>query len=132
MLYTTVRANFTVHTVVVGLVYNWLLRGPDHFDFHNEVTHVAIPVYLLADWVVRASRPGIGWNTLWIEASYPLGWALITLVRGEFAEWYPYCFLDPTGSLGWGGVSVYIIGITGIFVAGIAGAVALNHAHQRS
>ena len=132
VLYATVRANFTVYAVVVGLVYNWLLREPDHFDFHNEVTHVAIPVYLLADWVVRASRPRIGWNTLWIGASYPLAWALITLVRGEFVEWYPYFFLDPPGPLGWGGVSVYIIGITGIFVAGIAGAVALNHAHQRS
>lgn len=132
VLYTTVRANFTVYAVVVGLVYNWLLREPDHFGFHNEVTHVAIPIYLLADWVIRARRPRIGWNTVWIGASYPLAWALITLLRGQFVDWYPYFFLDPTGSLGWGGVTAYIVGITGIFLAAIAGAVAINHQHQRS
>ena len=131
VLYATVRANFTVYALVVGLVYNWLLREPDHFDFHNEVTHVAIPIYLLADWIIRARRPRIGWNTVWIGASYPLAWALITLVRGQFVYWYPYFFLDPTGSLGWGGVTAYIVGITAIFLAGIAGAVGINHLQQR-
>lgn len=132
VLYATVRANFTVYAMVVGLVYNWLLREPDHFDFHNEVTHVAIPIYLLADWIIRARRPRIGWNTVWIGASYPLAWALITLVRGQFVYWYPYFFLDPTGSLGWGGVTAYIVGITALFLAGIAGAVGINHLQQRS
>ena len=131
VLYATVRANFTVYAVVVGLVYNWLLREPDHLDFHNEVTHVAIPLYFLADWIIRARRPKIGWNTLWIGASYPLAWALITLVRGEFVQWYPYFFLDPTGSLGWAGVTAYVVGITAIFLAAIAGAVRINHLHQR-
>ena len=130
VLYATVRANFTVYAVVVGLVYNWLLREPDHFDFHNEVTHVAIPIYLLADWVIRARRPRIGWNTVWIGASYPLAWALITLVRGQFVDWYPYFFLDPTGSLGWGGVIAYIVGITGLFLVAIAGAVGINMGTQ--
>ena len=130
VLYATVRANFTVYAVVVGLVYNWLLREPDHFDFHNEVTHVAIPIYLLADWVIRARRPRIGWNTVWIGASYPLAWALITVVRGQFVDWYPYFFLDPTGSLGWGGVIAYIVGITGLFLVAIAGAVGINMGTQ--
>ena len=132
VLYATVRANFTVYAVVVGLVYNWLLREPDHLGFHNEVTHVAIPIYLLADWIIRARRPRIGWNTLWIGASYPLAWALITLVRGQFVDWYPYFFLDPTGSLGWSGVAAYIVGITAVFLAAIAGAVGINHLQQRS
>lgn len=132
VLYATVRANFTVYAVVVGLVYNWLLREPDHFGFHNEVTHVAVPIYLLADWVIRSRRPRIGWNTVWIGASYPLAWALITLVRGQIVDWYPYFFLDPTGSLGWSGVAAYVIGITGIFLVAIAGAVAINHLHQRT
>ena len=47
-------------------------------------------------------------------------------------DWYPYFFLDPTGSLGWGGVTAYIVGITAIFLAGIAGAVGINHLQQRS
>jgi hypothetical protein len=47
-------------------------------------------------------------------------------------DWYPYFFLDPTGSLGWGGVAAYIVGITAVFLAGIAGAVGINHLQQRS
>ncbi|MBT5576794.1 MAG: Pr6Pr family membrane protein [Microbacteriaceae bacterium] len=130
VLYATVRANFAVYAVVVCLVYNWLLREPDHFDFHNEVTHVAIPIYLLADWVIRARRPRIGWNTLWIGVSYPIVWALITLVRGQYVDWYPYFFLNPTEGLGWSGVALYIAGITLIFLAAIAGAVGINRIHQ--
>lgn len=130
VLYATVRANFAVYAVVVCLVYNWLLREPDHFDFHNEVTHVAIPIYLLADWVIRARRPRIGWNTLWIGVSYPIVWALITLMRGQYVDWYPYFFLNPTEGLGWSGVALYIAGITLIFLAAIAGAVGINRIHQ--
>ena len=130
VLYATVRANFAVYAVVVCLVYNWLLREPDHFDFHNEVTHVAIPIYLLADWVIRARRPRIGWNTLWIGVSYPIVWAGITLMRGQYVDWYPYFFLNPTEGLGWSGVALYIAGITLIFLAAIAGAVGINRIHQ--
>ena len=106
------------------------MREPDHFDFHNEVTHVAIPIYLLADWVIRARRPRIGWNTLWIGVSYPIVWALITLMRGQYVDWYPYFFLNPTEGLGWSGVALYIAGITLIFLAAIAGAVGINRIHQ--
>jgi len=63
VLYATIRANFVAYAVIVGTVYNALLREPDHFGFHNEVTHVAIPVYLAADWLIRNNRPRISWNT---------------------------------------------------------------------
>ena len=132
VLYATVRANFTAYAVVVAVVYNGLLREPDHFDFHNEVTHVAIPVYLLADWIIRARRPRIGWNTVWIGASYPLVWALVTLIRAQFVDWYPYFFLNPHEGLGWSGVTIYIAVITLVFVAVISAIVGLNRLHQRS
>jgi len=132
VLYATVRANFTAYAVVVAVVYNGLLREPDHFDFHNEVTHVAIPVYLLADWIIRARRPRIGWNTVWIGASYPLVWALVTLIRAQFVDWYPYFFLNPHEGLEWSGVTIYIAVITLVFVAVISALVGLNRLHQRS
>ena len=131
VIYASIRANFTAYAVVVAIVYNWLLREPDHFDFHNEVTHVAIPIYLFADWIVRARRPRIGWNTIWVGASYPLVWALVALTRGTIVGWYPYFFLDPTGSLGWSGVGTYVAGITIIFVGVIALMVGINRLHQR-
>jgi len=101
VLYTTVRANFVAYAFVVGVVYNALLRGPDDFGFHNEVTHVVIPVYLVTDWVMRSARPRIGWKTVWIGISYPVVWVGVTLLRAPSVEWYPYFFLDPTGPNGW-------------------------------
>lgn len=131
VLYTTVRANFVAYALIVGVVYNALLRGPDDFSFHNEVTHVAIPVYLVADWIIRGARPRIGWNTVWIGVSYPVVWVGVTLLRGPSAEWYPYFFLDPTGPNGWTGVAIYVTGISIIFAGLISAMVALNHAQAR-
>jgi len=92
VLYTTVRANFVAYAFVVGVVYNALLRGPDDFGFHNEVTHVVIPVYLVTDWVMRSARPRIGWKTVWIGISYPVVWVGVTLLRAPSVEWYPLLF----------------------------------------
>jgi hypothetical protein len=131
VLYTTVRANFVAYAFVVGVVYNALLRGPDDFGFHNEVTHVVIPVYLVTDWVMRSARPRIGWKTVWIGISYPVVWMGVTLLRAPSVEWYPYFFLDPTGPNGWAGVGVYVLAITVVFAGLISAQVALNHAQAR-
>ena len=131
VLYTTIRANFVAYAFIVGVVYNALLRGPDDFSFHNEVTHVAIPVYLVTDWIIRSNRPRIGWNTVWIGVSYPVVWVGVTLLRGPGAEWYPYFFLDPTGPAGWTGVAIYVAGISLVFAGLISAMVALNHAQAR-
>ena len=130
VLYATIRANFVAYAVIVGTVYNALLREPDHFGFHNEVTHVAIPVYLAADWLIRNNRPRISWNTVWIGVSYPVVWVGVTLLRGAANDWYPYFFLNPN-TLGWPGVIAYIIAISIIFAGLIAGMVALNHLQHR-
>ena len=130
VLYATIRANFVAYAVIVGTVYNALLREPDHFGFHNEVTHVAIPVYLAADWLIRNNRPRISWNTAWIGVSYPVVWVGVTLLRGAATDWYPYFFLNPN-TLGWPGVIAYIIAISIIFAGLIAGMVALNHLQHR-
>lgn len=130
VLYATIRANFVAYAVIVGTVYNALLREPDHFGFHNEVTHVAIPVYLAADWLIRNNRPRISWNTVWIGVSYPVVWVGVTLLRGAATDWYPYFFLNPN-TLGWPGVIAYIIAISIIFAGLIAGMVALNHLQHR-
>lgn len=130
VLYATVRANFVAYAVMVGTVYNALLREPDHFGFHNEVTHVAIPVYLAADWLIRNNRPRISWNTVWIGVSYPMVWVGVTLIRGATTQWYPYFFLNPN-TVGWPGVIAYTLAISVIFAGLIATMVALNHLQHR-
>ena len=131
VLYATVRANFVAYAFVVGVVYNALLRGPDDFGFHNEVTHIVIPVYLVADWLLRGTRPRIGWKTVWIGVSYPIVWVGITLLRAPFVEWYPYFFLNPEEVGGWSGVTMYIAGITAIFAIVVTAMVWVNHLHLK-
>jgi uncharacterized membrane protein len=131
VLYATVRANFVAYAFVVGVVYNALLREPDHFGFHNEVTHVVIPIYFVADWLLRGHRPRIGWNTVWIGVSYPIVWVGITLLRAPFVEWYPYFFLNPEEVGGWSGVTMYVAAITAIFAILITAMVWINHLHLR-
>ena len=131
LAYATVRAIFVAYAAVVGIVYNALLLEPDHFGFHNEVTHVAIPIYLVLDWLIRNNRPRIGWNTIWIGLSYPLVWIGVTLIRGEVTGWYPYFFVNPHDGLGWGGVLAFVLAIAVFFAGFIAGMVALNHLQHR-
>lgn len=130
-LYSTVRANFVAYAFVVGVVYNALLRGPDDFGFHNEVTHVVIPVYLVADWLIRGHRPRIGWKTVSLGVSYPIVWVGVTLLRAPSAQWYPYFFLNPEEVGGWSGVTTYIAAITAIFAVLITAMVWINHLHMR-
>jgi hypothetical protein len=129
--YTTFRGIFVGYAVIVALVYNGLLREEDHFGFHNEVTHIAIPVYLLTDWIVRSPRARIAWSTVWWGVSYPLVWVATALIRGPGQDWYPYFFLNPTGPNGWAGVGIYVGAIAVLFASVISLMVLLNHAQAR-
>jgi len=129
--YTTIRGCFVIYGFIVALVYNGLLRAPDHFGFHNEITHVLVPMYLITDWFVRSNRPKIGWNTVWIGASYPIAWTLVILVRGQNIDWYPYFFLNPQEGLGWWGVMIYVAVITILFLAAAAMIVRINNSRSR-
>ena len=57
--------------------------------------------------------------------SYPIGWVLYTMVRGERVPdpsgttpwWYPYPFLDPHIANGYGSPLTYIAAMTAGFLA---------------
>ncbi len=130
--YTAVRGCFVVYGLIVALVYNGLLRAPDHFGFHNEITHVFVPLYLIIDWFVRSNRPNISWHTVWLSASYPIAWTLVILIRGQQIGWYPYFFLNPQEGLGWIGVIIHVAAITILFLAFAAIIVRSNNSKPRT
>jgi hypothetical protein len=47
---------------------------------------------------------------------FPAAYLAYSLLRGAQAGWYPYPFLNPTRVGEYGGVAVYAIGITMIFL----------------
>jgi len=106
------RGAVTVYMSVTGLVYATLL-GPTGIDvgltepWVNWSLHVIGPLVIAADWV--AHRPGIrmAHTALLIWLGFPAAYLVYTLVRGVIVDWYPYPFLDPAETGGYGGVAVW-------------------------
>jgi hypothetical protein len=126
----------STYMIVTGIVYNALLRGvalPQGatVPWSNEVLHVVIPLFLLADVLFAPRRRALEWSAILITAIFPLVWAVYTLIRANLIVapatgnpwWYPYPFLDPhLVPGGYLGVSGYIVGIA-IAVIGVAAGV---------
>ena len=111
------RGAFTVYMVITGLVSALLLvntevHGP---AWINDVVHVVMPVVIVLDWLLMPPATRIGVNRAMLWLIFPLAYVTYSEVRGPFAHWYPYPFLDPRphGVLH---VVVYGIGIAVAFV----------------
>ncbi|QMU96834.1 hypothetical protein FVO59_06055 [Microbacterium esteraromaticum] len=125
------------YMITTGIVYNLLLRGIElpqgsTVPWSNEVLHVIIPLFLLADVLFAPKRRMLGWPALATIAAFPIVWAVYTLVRANLitspgtgdAYWYPYPFLNPHLTPGgYLGVAGYIVGIAVAIIAVGAGVV---------
>jgi hypothetical protein len=114
--------------IVTGVVYNLTLRGrPTEaylgMAWENEVLHVAMPLFLAADWFVLRlfdrGRPALPWSALWIALVFPVLWVVVTFTRGLLTGWYPYPFLEPEAGFavnaGYiGGISVFVVVIAAL------------------
>lgn len=121
-LLAVLRASVVSYAVVTAGVYNVLLRGiPDEgyvgIQWPNEVIHVWAPLFLFVDWVLAPSRPVLRMRDVRIVIIYPLAWLAFTFARGALDGWFPYPFLQPGGPDGWGGVTVYVLGIAAFIIA---------------
>jgi len=116
---------------MMGLAY-WGLLAPNAtsglWTFDNLVTHAVTPL-LLVIFYFALTRPGsirprdIGYAALLplayvltVYAAYLLGYQYGYLSDGSI-RWFPYFFLD-FHNIGWGMVSLYILGIV-VLVVGI-------------
>lgn len=111
-----VRGAAVLYLATTGIVYWTLLYGVDvdTADWTNYVLHLVMPVLVVADWVVDPAR--IGYRRVWWWLAFPLAYLAYTLVRGPFADWYPYPFVDPRQSGGYGRVAVMCAGVAVLIV----------------
>ena len=137
-LYTAIRASAFTYAIVTGVVYNLLLSDIANADGYvgpvwaNQLLHVWVPIYFALDWLLTPGRVRIGWSTIWLAITYPLLWVGVTLLRGEYlGGWYPYPFLNPSGSMGVLGVVIYVVAIALAIVVLTLIAVVINHIHTR-
>lgn len=125
-----------VAMLVTGLVYNVVLRSAGDADimggWSNAVHHVIGPLFVLVDLVVAPRRRALPWRAVLAGLALPLVWVAFTLVSGPFRistatgepPWYPYPFLDPAEVGGYGGVALWVAGISVLFALLSVGVVA--------
>jgi hypothetical protein len=89
-----------VYIVIVGLVYQLILRGIWHPTglqrLVDELLHSVMPLYFLVYWFMGLPAKAVHWRQQMSWLIYPLVYLIFILLRGAFADYYPYPFVDPT------------------------------------
>jgi hypothetical protein len=112
------RGAVTVYMTITGIVYALLLSGLPASGpaWINDVEHRVMPAVVLLDWLLVPPSRRIGVRRAMAWLLIPVMYLTYSEVRGPFAHWYPYPFLDPRphGVLH---VVLYSIGVAVAFVA---------------
>ncbi|MGW4355076.1 Pr6Pr family membrane protein [Nocardia sp. NPDC004582] len=125
-----VRGAATLYLTITLIIYAVLLSNIDvqlTEKWINDILHRLIPIVLIADWLLVLApgiKPTVKLVLGWL--AYPLAYGAYTLIRGPFADWYPYPFIDPRdqgyGSLTIGLVVMAVVfAILGVIVAAVTG-----------
>jgi hypothetical protein len=108
-------SGITVSMILVGLVYNLILRQQWHPTGINrvadELLHVVMPLLMVAYWWVFVSKQALQWSDALLWALYPFVYLIYALARGALSATYPYSFID-VGVLGYGTVLVNSVYVT--------------------
>lgn len=95
---TTVITAITVYITIVGIVYNLLLRqiwDPQGMQkVVDELLHTVIPILCIIYFAAFVPAEKLPWKAAFVWLLYPLGYSVITLIRGAIVNQYPYPFID--------------------------------------
>jgi hypothetical protein len=114
-----------VYTAMTFVVYRFLVSGTsntpnDGHDYYmtwaSDTLHKVIPIVMLVDWLLLPPVRQISIRRALVWTLYPLAYCGYSLIRGPLVGWYPYSFLDPAKSGGWGGVGLYVLAIVAGFL----------------
>jgi hypothetical protein len=105
---------------ITGLTYFFVLRHlwqPEGLQFWVDATeHYLVPILFLVFWLFAVIKGRLTLDVVPKTLVFPLLFAAYTLVRGPFAGWYPYPFLD-AGTLGYGAVAANVFFMVAVFAA---------------
>ncbi len=114
------RLTMTVSMVIVGVIYNALLRGgdPDPGDvgynwpvLPNEILHTYVPILILVEWLLTRTTIALKVNQAFWVLLYPLAWLTFSISRGLIQGWWPYWFIDPQYGIGTQATWIAVIAI---------------------
>ncbi len=104
-----VQTALAMSIIIVGLIYNMLLRGlwhPEDWQLLADViVHDVMPVLYLIYWWLAVAKGDLRWHQVLVWQSYPAAYFLYVLLRGASDGSYPYPFLD-VRSLGYAQVLI--------------------------
>lgn len=107
----------TVYIVIVGVVYNVILRflwQPQGLQYvTDELLHTVIPAFFLLLWIFYVPKANLEYKNAFPWLIYPLIYLIWTAIHGEMTGYYPYPFLHVTEL----GYSRVLINCGGLFVA---------------
>ncbi len=94
-LVAIITSSVVYHALFGDLVRftGWGLAG-------DQILHTVVPVLAVVGWLWYGPRGLVSWGIAAWSVLYPLGWLVLTGVRGALTGWYPYPFIDP-GRLGY-------------------------------
>jgi hypothetical protein len=108
-LLSLTRLTTAVSMVIVGVMYNALLRGgaPDPRDvgydwpvLPNEIMHTYVPMLIFIEWLFTRTTIALKINQAFWVLVYPLAWLAFSIIRGIITGWWPYWFIDPQYGIG--------------------------------
>ncbi|GAC1451576.1 MAG: Pr6Pr family membrane protein [Chitinophagaceae bacterium] len=112
-------AAITVYIVIVGLIYNMILRflwNPAGLQkLVDELLHAVIPVLALIYWLVFTAKNKLQWKSILPWLIYPFAYIIYILIRGSISGFYPYPFINTT-QLGLNKVLVNSVAIAAMFI----------------
>ena len=114
-----IRYVSTVNMTVVGLVFAVLLRNADLgalLPWVNYVLHYIMPVAVVLDWLLNPPASRLSSKRVLLALGFPSAYLAYVILRGADTGWYPYPFLNPAQVGGYGGVTIYALGIAATFV----------------
>ena len=94
----SVKTAIAVYIIIVGIVYNLLLRqmwDPKGLQLVADILlHQVIPVAYTVYWVAFIPKSGLHWKQPFLWLMYPLIYLLYAIIRGAVTGHYPYPFID--------------------------------------
>ncbi|WP_051105262.1 Pr6Pr family membrane protein [Catelliglobosispora koreensis] len=108
------RGAATVYLATTGIVYNLLLTGEAVGvlnPYANVMVHAIMPLAAVGDWLMFPPKNQIQIKQALLWLIFPFLYLTYSLIRGPITGFYPYPFLNPETSGGYGAVAVVCIGI---------------------
>ena len=130
----SVQGFLTVMIFTVGAIYCCFMLWFDklfsrNLWWGNAINiwhHVAMPSFMVFLFFRPADRSRLGGKDLGLWTIYPIGYLIVTLVRGSGVHWYPYPFFDQSWEMfaNWGiaprlGICIAIAFVT-VFIISIS------------